>query len=285
MSDLDQLDRALDALTRDLAHAPGPGAGAAMGTARTRRRTRAGAVALAALVVVGGGLTIPRMLSASTDDVAADGAEAPLDAGALEQATQGWLAGWEQWTPNAPQGGGSFSVPACLSGGASGAEQPQIGGGLSRFLGDEFAYASAEFAEYPDARTAEVAQDGSFAICRGATTMTIDGTDVRHYAEPSADVGTAITDVWTVRIGAERLTLEIAGRAGVAPETAVERVAQAVVAGLRSGAVQEQSSGDPNAVGDRAMVMAVSGAAEPMPGGVADDVAGVMDDWLHLPWD
>jgi hypothetical protein len=39
-----------------------------------------------------------------------------------------------------------------------------------------------------------------------------------------------------------------------------------------------------HAVGDRAMVTGVTGAAEPMPAGVADDVAGVMDDWLRIQW-
>jgi len=67
MSDLDQLDPRLDAafesLTRELARTHGPGAAAAMATARTRRRTNVGAVALATLVVVGGGLTAPQLLS------------------------------------------------------------------------------------------------------------------------------------------------------------------------------------------------------------------------------
>ncbi len=418
MSDLDHLDHldpridaAFEALARDLAHSHGPGAGAAMATARTRRRTRVGAVALAALVVVGGGLAVPRLLSTDgdgVDGVAANGGSAPLDAAALEQATTGWLAGWEPWEQYSPNGGGAHSLPACLSGeDAAGEQQPQVAGGLSRFLGNEFALASAVFAEYPDVRTAEAAQAGSFATCRGDTTMRVDGAQVRHYAEAPTEDGTSITDVWAVQIGAERLVLEIGGRAGAAPEAAVERVAQAVVAGLRSGEVQEHHSGDPNevdpdqkpqlpavmdsdmtralagwkaasrnaattipdvpclaaqidaggvggsgsgtprgvtwaisgfvdettgaanvetmldqlrscaevamsvstvahgvalvtydsggadgngalwlhAVGDRAMATAVSGAAEPMPDGVADDVAGVMDDWLHLPWD
>lgn len=36
--------------------------------------------------------------------------------------------------------------------------------------------------------------------------------------------------------------------------------------------------------GDRAMAVGVSGAAGPMPDGVADDVAAVMVQWLQLPW-
>ena len=411
MSDLDQLDPRIDAafaaLTRDLAHSHGPGAAAAMSTARTRRRTRVGAVALAALVVVGGGLAVPRIHSASVDGVAANGASAPLDAPALERATEGWLSGWEEWERYSTKGGGGFAVPACLSGVDLGETQPQVSGGLSRFVGSEFAMATAMFAEYGDVAAAEAAQAEAFATCRGGTTTSVDGVRVWHYAEAPAEPGTTLTDVWTARIGAERLTVEIGGRAGVAPEGVVDRVAEAVVAGLRSGEAQETYRSDPDAVepdakpqlpavkdsdltsalagwkavgrstgttiantpclsaqvdahsvsgvgagtprgvswqvggfedettgpanvermleelrscteprmsvstvakgvtlvtydsggaaghgavwlhavGDRAMVMAVDGAAEPMPGGVADGVADVMDDWLHLPWD
>lgn len=414
MSDLDQLDPRIDAafesLTRDLAHSPGPGAAAAMATARTRRRTKVGAVAIAAVLAVGGGIAVPRMMSASVDGVAANGASVPLDAAALETATAGWLSGWEPWEQYSPKGGGSYSVPGCLAPGPSTpAEPPQVGGGLSRFVGDEFAQASAVFAEYADVATAEAAQARMFSACSGdVTTLTVDEVAVRHYAQAASEsTGTSVTDVWTVRIGTERLSLELAGRAGVAPDAVVEQVAEAVVAGLRAGEVQERFSEDPNAVdpdlkpqlpavmnrdmtaalrgwkaasrtsattipnipclsaqvdagnvgssasgtpygvswmiggfedettgpdnvqrmldelrsctdvtmsvsavaddatlvtydsggtdgkgalwllavGDRAMAMAVTGAADPMPAGVADDVAHVMDDWLRIPWE
>lgn len=247
MSDLDHLDRALEALAQDLAHHVGPGAAAAMSTARRRRRTRVGAVALAALVVVGGGLTVPGLLSPE-DGVAGRGGGAPLDAAALEQATAGWLSGWEPWERYSPKGGGGFSVPRCFANAYATATQEQVAGGQSRFLGSEFALATAYVAEYPDAATAEAAQSEVFATCRNGTTTAVDGTQVRHYSQAPSTADTWMTDVWTVQIGAERFTLEIAGRAGVAPDAAVERVAEAVVAGLRSGEVQESSSGDPNPV-------------------------------------
>ncbi|MBL0749819.1 hypothetical protein [Nocardioides baculatus] len=407
MSDLDQLDRAFDSLTRDLAHTHGPGAAAAMATARSRRRTKVGAVALATLVVVGGGLAVPRMMSASVDGVAANGASAPLDAAALETATEGWLSGWEPWAPNSPKGGGSFSVPECLGSSTTMDQPPQVAWGMSRFVGSEFAMATAMFATYADTTTAETAQARAYATCRGATTTTVDGIEVRHYSEAPTNEGSSVTDVWTARIGAERITLELAGRAGVAPGPAADRVAEAVVAGLRSGEMQESATGDPyaadpsqipqlppvmdsdltralagwkaatpasattipnipclsaqvdsgnvgssssgtpmgvswmiggfedeatgpanvqrmldelrsctdprmsvatvaagvtlvtydsggddghgalwlHAVGDRAMVTGVTGAADAMPAGVADDVARVMDDWLRIPWE
>lgn len=405
MSEPDVLDSALEALTSDLAHSPGPGAAAAVSTARRRRRTRWGAVALAGLVVVGGGLAVPRLLSASADGVAANGAAEPLDAAALETATQGWLSGWEEWTPSSPKGGGSFSVPECVGSPTTADDPPQVAWGLSRFVGSELAMATAMFATYADAATAVAAQDGAYATCRGAVT-TVDGTEVWHYSETPTESGTVITDVWTAQIGAERITLEIAGRSGPATAAAADRVAEAVVAGLRAGEMQESAEGDPNAVdpdatpqlppvmdsdltralagwrsaakgsastspavpclsaqvdadsvtgsgsgtprgvswtiggfedettgpanvarmidelesctdprmsvstvadgvtlvtydagggdghgalwlhavGDRAMVTGVTGAAEAMPPGVADDVAHVMDDWLRIPW-
>lgn len=410
MSDLDQLDPRLDSafesLTRDLAHSHGPGAAAAMATARTRRRTRVGAVALATLVVVGGGLTVPRLMSASVHGVAANGAAQTLDATALETSTTGWLSGWEPWEQFSPKGGGSYSVPGCLGVQTTEDHVPQVASGLSRFVGSEFAMATAMFATYADVATAEAAQEGAYATCRGASTVTVDGIEVWHYSEAPTESGTAVTDVWTTQIGDQRLTLEIAGRAGVAPGPAVDRVAEAVVAGLRSGAMQESSESDPyapdpnqvpqlpqvmdsdltralagwkaasrssattipnipclsaqvdagnigssasgtpmgvswmiggfedettgpanvarmldqlrscsdpqmsvttvadgvtlvtydsggevghgalwlHAVGDRAMVTGVTGAADAMPARVADDVARVMDDWLQIPW-
>lgn len=243
MSDLDHLDRAFEALTRDLAHSPGPGAAAAMSTVRRRRRTRVGAVALTALVVVGGGLTVPRLVS--SEDGTAGGGGAPLDAAALERATAGWLSGWEPWERNSPRGGRAFSVPRCFSDLAPPGPET-VAGGLSRFVGSERALASATFAEYPDTATARTAESEALTMCSGTTTVTVEGTQVRHYSQAPSDARTWITDVWTVQIGAERLTLEIAGRAGVATGPTVERVAETVVAGLRSGEVQERFATDPD---------------------------------------
>lgn len=246
MSDLDVLDRAFESLARDLAHAPSPGPAAAVATARRRRRTRVGAVALAALVAVGGGLTVPRLVS-SGGDVAGGADGAPLDAAALEQATRDWLTGWEPWARYSPKGGGGFSVPACFSTEEARTKEPETGGGLSRFLGDDFAMATALFTDYPDAATAEEAQEAAYGACTGTTTIVVDGTEVRHFVVPPSDADTTVTDIWTAQVGAERMTFQVASRAGVAPEDAAERVAEAVVAGLRSGEAQETWEDDPDA--------------------------------------
>ncbi|GAA1943939.1 hypothetical protein [Nocardioides hwasunensis] len=112
MPDLDHLDRAFEALTRDLAHSPRPGAGAVLATARKRRRTRVGAVAFAALAVVGGGLTVPALMVA--DDGGRGGwtesgprEVSSVDAkGPLPEWTgidlEGALDGWRSPTKRAP---------------------------------------------------------------------------------------------------------------------------------------------------------------------------------------
>ncbi|KQV65754.1 hypothetical protein ASC64_12645 [Nocardioides sp. Root122] len=245
MSDLDRLDRAFESLTRDLAHAPSPGAAAAVTTARRRRRTRVGAVALAALVVVGAGVAAPRLHMSG--DVAGGAGGAPLDAAALEAATQGWLTGWEPWERYSPKGGGGFALPACFATEDGRTKEPGTGGGISRFLGDDFAIGQALFTDYPDAATAQEEQEAAYGACTGATTIEVDGTEVRHVAVAPSDADTAMTDVWTTQVGARRLTFEVGGRAGVAPPDVVDRVAEAVVAGLRSGEVQESFEDEPDA--------------------------------------
>ncbi len=111
MSDLDQLDPRLDSafesLTRDLAHSHGPGAAAAMATARTRRRTQVGAVALATLVVVGGGLTVPRLLFPA-DGVRPTAARPASTPQPSRRPRTAGSAEWETWERYSPWGGGSF---------------------------------------------------------------------------------------------------------------------------------------------------------------------------------
>lgn len=246
MPDHDVLERAFTTFTRDLAHAPSPGAAAAVATARRRRRTRVGAAALAAALLVGGGLAVPRLLP-SGGGVAGGADGAPLDAAALDAATEGWLTGWEAWERFSPKGGGGFGLPTCFSTEDGRTKAPDTGGGLSRFLGDDFAIGQALFTDYPDAATAADEQQAAYGACTGATTIEVDGTEVRHVAVPPTDADTAMTDVWTTQIGARRLTLQVGGRAGVAPSDVVERVAEAVVDGLRSGEVQETFEDDPDA--------------------------------------
>jgi hypothetical protein len=247
MSDLDDLmlDRAFEALTRDLAHTPGPGAAAAVSTARRRRRTRVGAVALAALVVVGGGLTVPRLVFPS-DGVAADGGSARFDTPALAAATEGWIDEWETWERYSPWGGGGFSMASCTSGGGpAGDVAPEpTSRGSSRFVSHSGASAVLVVGHYADARAATSAQEGAATAadtCGSTTTYDVDGVQVVHDSMPpeGESVGDMwLGDIWSVRIGADRADLQLVNDTGVADEETAEDVAEALVAGLRDGWTQ-----------------------------------------------
>lgn len=243
MPDLDDLvlDRAFASLTRDLAHSPGPGAAAAIGTARTRRRTRAGAVALATALVVGAGLVVPRVLP--QDGVASHGGSDRFDAGALEQATEGWLDDWEAWERFSPYGSGAFGMPGCLDvavpEGAP-AHEP-TSHGTSRFVTPSGATAVLLLERYADpavAASAEAMSRTTPGTCGATTTYDVDGARVRHTSVPPEgdSVGDAwLGDIWTVHIGTDRAEVQLVNDSGVADEAVAERVAQAVVAGLRDG--------------------------------------------------
>ncbi|RYC13281.1 hypothetical protein [Nocardioides zhouii] len=246
MSDLDQnLDRAFEALTRDLAHSPGPGAAAAMSTSRRRRRTRVGAVALAALVVVGGGLAVPRLVSPE-DGVASNGRSARLDTAAIAAATDGWIGEWETWERYSPWGGGSFSTASCsYLGGPGGDQVPEpTSRGNSRFVSHSGASAVLVFSRYADpgvATSAEGLSTPAPNTCATTTTYDVDGVQVRHDSmppDPVSDADMWLGDVWTVRIGADRAQLELVNDTGVADDATAEEVAEALVAGLRDGWTQ-----------------------------------------------
>ena len=250
MSDLDQLDRAFEALTRQLAHEHGPGAAAAISTARRRRRTRVGAVALAALVVVGGGLTVPRLLVAE-DGVAANGGSVRLDTAALERATARWIDGWVDRDRGSTYAGG-FGTASCSSSGAPGGDSAPdpVSVGISQFVTPDDALADIAVKRYADAERAMSAQELSTPApdtCGTTTTYDVDGVTVRHDAMPPEQPGIWLGDVWSVRIGSERAQLEIASGAGNADSRTAQAVAQALVAGLRDGWTQsvEQVEPDP----------------------------------------
>lgn len=243
MPDLDQLDRAFDALARDLAHSSGPGAAAAVTTARQRRRTRAGAVALAAAVVLGGAVAVPRV-AFPEDGVAARGGSARLDAAALEAATEGWTDGWELWERYSPKGGGGYAVPCPSSGpGEALVPEPQEFG-ISRFVAWERSSAGFVLARFANAAQADEAQriDPPFPdTCDVTTTfIDVDGVEVRHDSVPVGAAGSDLWlgDVWSARIGSRTGRLEVVVGTRVADEVTADRVAEALVAGMRDGWTQ-----------------------------------------------
>jgi hypothetical protein len=247
MSDLDDLvlDRAFASLTRDLSHSPGPGAAAAITTARKRRRTRVGAVALATALVVGGGLTVPRLVFPE-GGVAAGGGSARLDAAALDRATEGWLSDWETWELYSPYGGGGFSTAGCSTvaspDGDRGPEPQSLG--TSRFVTPSGATLLVTMEGFADAERARSSQDLSHPdpdTCGTTTTYVVDGVEVRHDSMPpevESDDDAWLGDVWSARIGSERVEAQLINDTGVADDRAAERMAEAVVAGLRDGWTQ-----------------------------------------------
>lgn len=249
MPDLDQLDRAFDALARDLSRTSSPGAAAAITTARKRRRTRVGAVALAALVVVGGGLTVPR-LAFPEDGVAAGGGAARFDRAALAQATEGWIVQWEDWERYSPWGGGGFGAASCSSVAGPDAESaPEpASSGTSRFVSRSGASAVLVVQQFSDTERATSAQDLSNPApdtCGSTTTYVVDGVEVRHDSmAPEGDPTDAmwLGDIWSARIGDSRAQLELVNDTGVADDAVAEDVAEALVAGLRDGWTQSGMS-------------------------------------------
>lgn len=239
-----RVDDAFASFARDLAHAPSPGAAAAISTARRHRRTRVGGVALAALVAVGGGLTVPGLV-ASGDGVAADGGSARFDRDALAAATDGWITDWEDWERHSPWGGGGFGAASCSSPGTDTSAPEPDDYGVSRFVSHSGSSATLVVEHYSAAARAESAQELSGPApdtCGTTTTYDVDGVQVRHDSMPPE--GDSVDDMWlgdtwSARIGDARAELEVTHDTGVADDRTAEAVAEALVAGLRDGWTQD----------------------------------------------
>lgn len=249
MSDLDHLDPRLDAafgsLARDLAQDPGPGAAAAVSTARRRRRTRVGAVALAAVLVVGAGLTVPRLFSPE-DGVAADGGSARLDTAAVAEATEGWIGDWETWDPSSPWGSASFNIAACPPpADVDPLPQPVTRGG-SRFVSHSGSYAATAILRFATPERATSAQAPTLAsyACGKTTTYVVDGVQVRYDSvQPTGgQEGGMWLGMWSAQIGSDLGLIQVTNQAGAADEESAERLAEALVAGLRDGWTQSGMS-------------------------------------------
>jgi hypothetical protein len=234
MSDLDDLvlDRAFASLTRDLSHSPGPGAAAAITTARKRRRTRVGAVALATALVVGGGLTVPRLVFPE-GGVAAGGGSARLDGSALDRATSGWLDGWALERRMS----GSFTRPGCSALDATPLATER--GDTVLFIDDSSA--AVRISGFPDAADLGRSWDEQVAALSACDDLgspeevPVDGTSVLHWRVALPDDGARTTDVWVARDGTRVGQLELVTSDNAAPADSVQRVAEALVAGIRDG--------------------------------------------------
>ena len=267
MSDLDglDLDRAFASLTRDLAHSPGPGAAAAVSTARRRRRTRVGAVALVTALVVGGGLTVPRLVFPE-GGVAAGGGVARLDGAALDRATSGWLEGWTLER----RMGGSFTRPRCPA--LDTTPWATERGDTVLFLDDSSA--AVRISGFPDAAGLGRSWDEQVAALSACVDLgspdevPVDGTSVLHWQVGMPDDGARTTDVWVARDGTRVGQLEVVTSDSAAPADAVRRVAEALVAGLRDGWTESGT----RQVSPRPI-------RGPLPEWPDVDLEGAVDDW------
>lgn len=236
------IDRAFDALTADVTVRAGrPGAAAAMATARRRRRTTLGAAA--AVVALSVGAVLLPQVAPERLGLAADlPASAPLDVAALEEATDGWITGWTADDPV-----GSFTQPGCI--GSPSSLPPETTLGRSSFAASTHSGTIVALRGYETSAQARASYDARVAeldACRAASGTVVGdyppGTEVRHYRTTSVGSGTdrALTDIWVAVTGQRVGVLEGSTSADAAPDDAVAAVADALVAGLRSGWVQDE---------------------------------------------
>lgn len=243
------LDHAFDLLARDLAHSQRPGAAAAVATVRWRRRRRAGAVAMAALVVLGGGLALPRALT-SEDSVVANGAPAPLDAAAMTRATEGWIDGWS----DERRMSGSFTMPDCPALADTGSATSQ---------GDTLMFTNSSSATVRMfGFDSELALDESWERRADALStcddlgayeaVAVDGTSVLHWRTSLPETGARLTDVYLARSESRFGQLELVTPERAAPKETVRGVSLALLAGVREGWTQSgmsESAGSPTVKG------------------------------------
>lgn len=270
---LDALDRAFAALTADLAHSPAPGAAAAITTARRHRRNRVGAVALAAVVALGGGLTLPGVVSPD-DGVAAGGGSAQLDSVALQRATRGWIDGWQDRLAYSGNGNAGYVAASCsYVASTKGEPAPDpLAVGRSRFVAmpdQSLGLLTIEVYGGPDeAASSQELSSPPPGTCGSTDELDVDGVRVRHDSMPrEVDDRPWLYDIWSARIGSDRAQLLIASTTTGADDDAARAVAEALVAGLRDGGTQTGDS------------VVTPGGRELLPGWSEVDVEGAMAGW------
>lgn len=118
----------------------------------------------------------------------------------------------------------------------------------SRFIASARATAVLVVEHYATEADAARSQDVSGPepdTCVATTFFDVDGVRVRHDSSPpEGDTGAGASprawlgDVWTVQQGTDRAVIEMVSTAGVADPDTAERVAEALVAGIRDGWTQ-----------------------------------------------
>jgi len=253
MSDLFDLDEALETLTHDVAsRGAGPGAATAIGSARRRRRTTIGAVvAVAALAV--GGVTIAQLGSeephgAEVVDNAGARAlpdPAPLDASSLSEATAGWTTTWSSLTEEPADG--EIAGMQCLDGVEESGQfddEPARFGNLA-FQADQGGLGFVALAEFaPGVDVSGFSDDLAAAmtacgVSAGQTTDYAGGASAVHYTVPGGDTA---QDVWLVRLDQRAAVLFLGSPDSNADTDTSLRVSDALLAALRDGSQLESGS-------------------------------------------
>ena len=187
-----------------------------MTTVRRRRRTRVGAVALATLVVVGGGLTVPRLLFPA-DGVAADGGSAQVrHRGARRARPTGGSSGGRPGSSTRPRRGaspgGGAPTPAGHRTPTPGPRAERAGDLTLRRRHERRQRLCSWSCATPTSAARDVRRrrwptpHRTRAAPRRRTTST--ACEVRHDSMPP-EAGRAtpacwLGDIWSVRIGADR---------------------------------------------------------------------------------
>lgn len=240
------LDRAFEALTRDVMARPTPPSDAPIKRARRRRRTTIALAAASVLAVAG--VAVPTLAGERLGMGFADGVPdaAPFNAAALNDVTEGWIEGWSDDS----SGAGSFSVPRCQTYSDDDGEAA-VHSGVSHFYGSERSSVSFSYLTFPDSASADRSWQASIApltecTTEGAETSAPDypvGTDVRHFTVLAApESQAALTDVWVARTGTVVGTVELATSGSGAAADVIDAMSDALVAGLLDGTAQKESN-------------------------------------------
>jgi hypothetical protein len=238
------LDAAFARLEQDIAGLSSPrGAGAAIATARRRRRTAIGG-AVAGLALVVGAVAVGQGVASRNASVgpAQLPAPAPFDAPALSAATEGWVSHWGPLSKPGQFSNRGADAPRCLGAMAKDFDRPAAGptgggGGVLVSHGEESLSSLAQWsADHQNASS----------VVYAAVVTSVDAcpnvTSDRPYLWEGARAHS-----WTIRVaGKETQHLWVArannavgylwtgGSTGLPPENVDQRVASALVAGLRS---------------------------------------------------
>jgi hypothetical protein len=237
------LDQAFDTMTFDVgAHTASRGADHAIGAAR-RRRTRIAAsavVAVIAVIAVGGAMF--SQLGGS-DRLSPTGeptvpTPAPLDAAAINAATEGWISGWHVAGKDDRSALESLDQdPACMSNDSETSTPDPKRVGSALMVSDTEQVAYAVFADYAsnDAGAAAAAGEivGAMSGCTdAAVTITYgDRGSVSYYALPTGD--DTAQQAWVGRLDNRLGLILVRGAPGNPPDDDVTALAWALVAALQ----------------------------------------------------